>query len=201
MGGTLVTTLYIVRHGETDSNIRHTCLGHKDIPLNAAGFEQAKELIGKFRDIPIDAVYSSPLSRAVDTAAGVADEKGLKINISRGLIERDFGDWDDMTFEEIEAKYPQEYAEWRENWTGFKIPNGESSDEAQARISAAVDKILLENYGKCVLIVTHLGTARHIISHALGLITEQSWRFTLDNAKTARIVIKGNERILTGLNI
>lgn len=196
-----MTTLYIVRHGETDSNIAHTCLGHKDVPLNAAGAEQAMELAGKYRSIPLDAVYSSPLKRAVDTAAGIAEMKALKIIMNYGLIERDFGDWDDMTFEEIAKKYPREYFEWQENWTGFKIPNGESSDEAQTRISAAVDKILSENEGKSVLIVTHLGTARHIISHVLGLTTEQSWRFTLDNAKTARIVINGNERILTGLNI
>ena len=201
MGGTLVTTLYIVRHGETDSNIAHTCLGHKDMPLNTTGEEQARGLIEKFRSIPLDVIYSSPLKRAVDTAAGIAEMKALKIIMNNGLIERDFGDWDDMTFEEIEAKYPREYAEWQENWTSFKIPNGESSDEAQARISAAVDKILSENEGKSVLIVTHLGTARHIISHVLGLTTEQSWRFTLDNAKTAKIEIGKNNRILTALNI
>ena len=196
-----MTTLYIVRHGETDSNVAHTCLGHKDVPLNAAGVEQARELAEKYRGIPIDAVYSSPLKRAVDTAEGVAEIKSLKIKLNYGLIERDFGGWDDMTFAEIESKYPHEYAEWQENWTGFKIPGGESSDEAQKRISDATDRIIAANAGKSVLIVTHLGTARHIISHVLGLTTEQSWRFTLDNAKTARIVINGNERILTGLNI
>ena len=194
--------LYVVRHGETNSNVRHTCIGHKDVPLNETGIKQAENLAEKFRDIPLDAIYASPLSRAVSTATPTAEMKGIEIIKVADLIERDFGDWDDLTYEEIEAKDPELYAEWRGNPqnTGFKIPNGESSDDVHERIGKAVDKIISENDGKSVLVVTHLGAARHIISNVLGLTTEQSWRFTLYNATIACLEIDEDSKVLTRLN-
>ncbi len=195
--------LYVVRHGETNSNVRHTCIGHKDVPLNETGRAQAERLAEKLRDVPLDAIYASPLSRAVDTATPTAEMKGLNITTVDDLIERDFGDWDDMTYEEIEQKDPELYAEWRSDrqGTAFKIPNGESSDEVHKRVGDAVNRIIAENDGKSVLIVTHLGAARHIISNVLNLTAEQSWRFTLYNATVACLEIDEKSRVLTKLNL
>lgn len=195
-----MTELYIVRHGETNSNIRQACLGHTDVPLNEKGMEQVRHLAKKLIDVEFNSVYVSPLTRAVDTAAPL--KKKAAMIMSYGLIERDYGEWDGMTFNEIEEKYPDAYREWRKNWIDFVLPGGESAAQHQERVNEIMNKIVSENDGNRVLIVTHLGTARHIISYLLGLSTEQSWRFTLDNAGVA--VLKNDDEgrwLLRGLNI
>lgn len=194
-----MTEIYIVRHGETESNTRMACIGHKDVQLNENGKEQVRHLVKRLMNIEFDAVYVSPLTRAIDTAAPL--KKKAPMTMSYGLIERDYGLWDDMTFDEIKLKYPAEYQKWQEDWIDFQIPEGESATMVQERVDETLDKILSENDGKRVLIVTHLGTARHIISRMLGLTTEESWRFTLDNAKIALIEKNGNKGILKALNI
>lgn len=198
-----MTNIYIIRHAETNSNIRHTCLGHKDVPLNENGIKQAEALAERLKDIKLDIVYSSPLNRAVETINPPAVRgQGAPVTMSFALIERDFGIWDDMTFEEIEAEYPEEYKAWHEDWTGYKIPEGESSDEVQDRINIFMQKLVDSHRNQNIAVVTHLGTARHIISYLLGLSVEQSWLFTLDNARYAVIGIDDdNKPILKGLNL
>lgn len=195
-----MTEVYIVRHGETDSNVRHTCLGHKDVLLNENGKEQVRLLAKKLIDVEFDAVYVSPLTRAVDTASAI--KKKAPMTMSYGLIERDFGQWDDMTFDEIEKAHPEEYKKWQDNWTEYEIPEGESAQAVQKRVNDTLDKLTASHKDERILIVTHLGTARHIISHLLGLTTEESWRFTLDNAGVA-ILSEDNEGrwLLKGLNV
>lgn len=194
-----MVTLYIIRHGETNSNIRRTCLGHKDVELNETGKVQALELCKKLENVHFDAVYSSPLSRAIST---IAPYGKTPVIMNFALIERDFGIWDDMTFEEIKSSYPKEYKKWQSDWIGYKIPNGESSAEVQSRVNDVMDKIVANHKDGTVAVVTHLGTARHIISHLLGLTAEQSWLFTLENAKYAVIEIDDNGNgLLKGLNL
>lgn len=182
-----MTRIYIVRHGQTDSNLRHTCLGLKDVPLNKTGRRQAKELAARLKNISIDTVYTSPLKRAVETVSPYLEMKNMNMRMSFGLIERDYGEWDDMTYDEIEQKYPEEYRKWVENLISYKVPGGESAEDVQARVNAFLKKALRENENKNILLVTHLGTARHIISSLLGLSTAQSWCFSIENAGMAVI--------------
>lgn len=196
-----MTTIYVIRHGETDSNIRHTCLGHKDVPLNAAGRAQAAALAKRLDNVRFDAVYSSPLERAVQTVAPIL-KKGVQLTLSYDLIERDFGDWDDMTFNEIREADPHGYVRWKENWIDYVVPGGESSAQVQARVNTALEKILSAHKGQTIALVTHLGTARHIISRLLDLTPLQSWLFAFDNAKYAQIEIGDTGRgLLRGLNL
>lgn len=198
-----MTNIYIIRHAETDSNIRHTCLGHKDVPLNENGIKQAEALAERLKEVKLDIVYSSPLNRAVETINPPAARRpDAPVIMSFALIERDFGIWDDMTFEEIEAQYPDKFKAWQENFTGYKIPEGESSAEVQSRVNAFMRKLIDSHRNQNIAVVTHLGTARHIISYLLGLSVEQSWLFTLDNARYALIGIdEADKPILKGLNL
>lgn len=198
-----MTEFYIVRHGQTNSNILQKCVGHKDVPLNDAGREQISRLAEKLHNVKFDAAYSSPLQRAVDTAAAATEnQKNLNIAMSYGLIERDYGEWDDLSFAEIDALDHAEYMKWQENWISYTIPGGESAEDVQKRVDEALDKMLSKHKGERILIATHLGTARHILSHLLGLTTEQSWLFTLDNAGIAVVSVDENGNgLLKGLNI
>lgn len=193
-----MTEFYIVRHGETDSNTRQACLGLKDAEMNEKGQEQVRRLALRLKDVSFDAVYASPLSRTMETAQTITKNP---IIMNYGFIERDFGIWDDMTFEEIEIEYPKEYTEWQNDFYHYSVPRGESSAHVQERVSKALDRILEKHKDERILIVTHLGAARHILSHLLGLSLEESWCFFVENGKYATVEIKNDRGILTGLNI
>src|SRR5438876_6792690 len=109
-----VTTLILARHGETDWNRDGRCQGHADPPLNERGREQALELAELLADEPIEAVYSSDLRRAHETARIVADRKGLDVIVDPQLRERDVGHWSGLTAAEIEERFPDQIRLWRQ---------------------------------------------------------------------------------------
>lgn len=179
--------IYILRHGETDSNIRSACLGRKDVPLNKRGFEQAAEAAERLAGIPFKAIYSSPLIRARLTAEAAAKPRGQEVITDNLLIERDFGTWDGMTFSEISSMYPEEYEKWKRDWHGYKIPGGEADISVRKRAEEFLAKLKRTHGREDVLIVTHLGTARHLIACLLGLTIGASRGFWLDNCGAAYI--------------
>ncbi len=196
--------IYIIRHGETEPNTRFACLGRLDAPLNANGREQAAALTQRIKDVLADKIYISPLSRAYETVKPYCRlHPEIPVITENGITERDFGEWDNMSFAEIETADPVRYAEWRKDFIGYKTPGGESSEDVQERVNKALDRITAVNNGKTVFLVTHLGTARHIISRLLCLSTEESWRFTLNNASCAVIDYDNNAKcgVLKYLNI
>lgn len=196
-----MTQIYMIRHGQTDSNVRHTCLGHKDIPLNDTGQQQVRELTEKLRGQHFDALYTSPLQRALQTAEPILQtHPGLTMTMSYALIERDYGQWDDLTFDEIKAREPQRFEEWKQNWTGFQLPGGESAGQVHERIGKALDHILAQHEGQTVAIVSHLGAIRHMISYLLELAVEDSWHFTADNCGIAIIETGKRNTVLKALN-
>ena len=201
LGGKMLN-LYIIRHGQTDSNLKNTYLGKTDIPLNDTGIQQAKAAAVRFSDVEFDVIYSSPLIRAVQTAQEIADKRGLNIRLNYGIAERDYGVFDNLTMQEIEEKYPEEHSEWMRNWFDYVVPEGESAAGVHKRTGEAMDRIT-ENYkDKNIALVTHLGAARHMIANLLQLRLEDTYRFALDNCKAAVITIDDdNRRTLIGLNI
>lgn len=197
-----MTKIYIVRHGQTDSNLRNACIGHKDVPLNNTGTEQARKLAARLSGFEFEAVYTSPLARAVNTVMPAVEmNRGTKLIMNYGLIERDFGLWDDMSFEEIEKAYPKEYKSWRENWYTYRPPEGESIVDMHSRAAETMDKIIGAHSDSDILIVTHLGISRSILSYMLGLSPEQSWCFRLENTGIAVVEYTDGKGILTGFNI
>lgn len=195
-------TIYIIRHGQTDSNVRNTYLGHTDIPLNDVGIQQAKEASEKLKNIKFDAIYSSPLIRAMQTAQIITKpHKDIPITMSYGVKERDYGLFDDLTIDEIIDKYPNEHSGWLNNWIEYKIPNGESAIDVHNRSSKTLDKIIQTYPDATVGIVSHLGTTRHMIAYLLGLSVKDSWHFALDNCRCAVIKYENRHGILTALNL
>lgn len=196
--------VYIIRHGETEPNTRFACLGRLDVPLNSVGHEQAQCLASRLNGVIPDKIYTSPLLRAYETIAPYHDiHPEIPVISEQGIIERDFGIWDNMTFKEIEAAYPAEYDMWQKDFIGYTIPCGESSYMVQERINTALNSIMPENEDKTIFFVTHLGTARQLISRLLGLSISESWRFTMDNGAYAVIDYDNNTRtgVLKYLNI
>jgi broad specificity phosphatase PhoE len=162
-----VTTILIARHGQSDWNHEKRWQGHADRPLTERGREQAQALADRVAHIELDAVYSSDLQRARDTAAVVAKSQDLEVRQLPDLREVDVGSWSGLTRAEAEERFPEGFTRWRDGYPGWK--DGETYEAMTDRVLRAVDQIAAEHEGGPVLVVSHGGPIRAIHAAALGL--------------------------------
>jgi probable phosphoglycerate mutase len=151
-----MTTLLLARHGETDWNRELRIQGSSDIALNELGHEQARALASELAEVALDAVYSSDLARARETAEAVAAAHRLEVRLDARLRERSFGSWEGLTREDL-AAFPE----------GSRH-DGESDDEVRARMLEAIEEISRTHPGEQVLVVSHGGALNTLWHHALG---------------------------------
>ncbi len=178
---------YVIRHGETEPNTRFACVGRRDVPLNENGITQATQLCEKLPTVA-DMVYISPLKRARDTIKPYLDRNPhIPYETAEELIERDFGLWEDMSFKQIEAREPDAFREWMDNYIDYVLPKGESLRAVQGRVEEFLKRIIPLHDNQTVFITTHLCVSRHLISTLLGLDAEKSRCFTMKNASYAII--------------
>jgi broad specificity phosphatase PhoE len=162
-----VTTILIARHGQSDWNQEKRWQGHADRPLTERGREQAQALADRLAHIELDAVYSSDLQRARDTAAVVAESQGLELRQLPELREVDVGSWSGLTRAEAEERFPEGFTRWRDGYPGWE--DGETYEAMTDRVLRAVDEIAAEHEGGRVLVVSHGGPIRAMHAAALGL--------------------------------
>ena len=154
------TTIVLVRHGETDWNFERRVQGHTDRPLNETGRAQARALAAELADEEFDAVYSSDLARAYETARILAEARDLDVTVVPDLRERDFGTWEGLTDTEIEQRFPDAR---RGHWGDAETP-----EEMRERILGALARIADAHPGGRVLVVGHGGPVRAILRHCGG---------------------------------
>lgn len=152
-----MTIIILARHGETDWNRDGIWQGHGDPPLNELGRQQAAALAARFVDDSIDALYSSDLRRAHETAEIVRRSLGLPIRLDQDLREIDIGSWTGLTRAEIEERFP-----------GGTREDGETSEAFDARALGAVRRISAAHDGERVLAITHGGVVRALDRHLFG---------------------------------
>jgi broad specificity phosphatase PhoE len=162
-----VTIILIARHGQSDWNATKRWQGHADRPLTQKGRGQAEALAARLAHIDLDAIYSSDLGRARDTAAVVADSQGLDVRIEPDLREVDVGSWSGLTRAEAEERFPEGFARWQQGYPGWE--DGESYEAMTDRVIAAVKRIAAEHPDERVLVVSHGGPIRALHAEALGL--------------------------------
>jgi broad specificity phosphatase PhoE len=186
----VTTTLLLARHGETDWNRDGRFQGHADPPLNARGREQARALAELVAAEPLEAIYSSDLRRAYETARVVAAIRGLDVVVDPQLRERDVGHWSGLTRAEIEERFPEELRLWHEG----AVACGESREELADRVLAAARRIAAAHVGGQVLVVTHGGALR-MLRHAAGAGLDAR---VVENGRVVRIAIE--EGVLRGID-
>jgi broad specificity phosphatase PhoE len=162
-----VTTILLARHGESDWNHTKRWQGHADRPLTEKGRGQAQTLAAKLEDTEIDAVYSSDLQRARETAEIVAASKGLTVEVLPDLREVDVGSWSGLNRAEAEARFPDAYRRWVDGGEGWE--DGETYEQLGARVLRAVHEIADRHSGQRVLAVAHGGSIRAIHAAAIGV--------------------------------
>ena len=185
--GESMTTLYFVRHGESESNLRTQFAGSLDMPLTQRGREQASLTAEHLARMPIEAVYSSDLSRAFDTGRTIADMLDIPIYATSQLREIYAGDWEGKSYSELEISFPDSYGVWR-NQIGLAVcPNGESVAELQQRISACIASIVEKHPNDTICIATHATPIR--VMECLWTDTPLKYMHTIPWVSNASITV------------
>jgi broad specificity phosphatase PhoE len=186
-----VTTVHLARHGESDWNAAGRWQGHADRPLTELGRRQAAELAERLACVPLDAVYSSDLRRARETAEPVAKRHRLEVTVLRSLREVDVGAWSGLSRPEVERRFPEAFARWRGGGQGWE--DGETYEQMTERVVGAVLEIAAAHPGGEVLVVAHGGPIRALHAVALGLDISEHRRLkpVAANARLSLMTVEG----------
>ena len=178
--------LLLVRHGETDWNLAQRFQGHSDVPLNQVGLQQAQALKDRLSDEIITSFYSSDLERAHETAKIIANRK-IDLQSDARLREVHFGDWEGLTYYEIQKKYPGQLAAWEQDVYKVAPPNGETLEALASHTQSFLNDLLLNHKDETILIVAHGGVIRVLICLALNLPATMHWQFQVAPASLSEI--------------
>lgn len=191
------TIVYLVRHGQSLSNIKNTFTGQLNAELSELGFEQAKRVFSYFKNIKVDRVYSSDLIRAVDTVKPIADDRNLQVETFKELREIDGGKWHDIEFDKIVNYYKEDMTRWVNDLKNARCTGGESVAELGARVYDKVEQLSKKNLGKTIIIGTHATPVRAMISHvecgSVANISKVKWS---PNASITKLIYDGQKFII-----
>jgi len=174
-----MTKLILARHGETVWNVEKIYRGRTDVNLDEVGIKQA-ELLGKYlSNWKLEAIYSSPLKRALDTANMVAHYQEVGVHVAEGLMDFDYGEWQSLPEQEVKRLYPALDYEWHNDPHKVKMPGGESLEDVRRRAIEVVNDILSKYQGS-TLLVSHRVVNKVLICSLLGLDNSHFWNINQD---------------------
>jgi probable phosphoglycerate mutase len=180
------TTVLLVRHGQTPTTGKVLPGRAKGLHLADEGTRQAQVAADRIAELRrVDAVYSSPLERAKETAAPISRARGLRTRIDRGLFECDFGDWTGAELKKL-MKLP-EWQTVQRAPSMFRFPNGESFTEMQTRMVSALDRLRAEHPGGTIVCVSHADTIKAAVAHALGTHLDLFQRIVISPASITAV--------------
>lgn len=184
-----VTRLVLVRHGETAWNRETRIQGHTDIPLSDLGLWQAEQVGRALADEGLDALYSSDLARAADTARAVARHTGLPLVLDEALRERHFGHLEGLTHDEILGRFPEDGHRWRARDPSWGPRGGETLTDFHERVLGAARRLANRHLGQTIALVAHGGVLDCFYRAAthVGLEAPRSWKIT--NASINRLML------------
>ena len=193
--------LLLIRHGETAHNAGQMALGREDVPLNERGVEQADLLGDSLASEAITAIYSSPLQRAMATAAPLAKSLDLTVEIEDGLIEMDVGEVENQTFAELAERFPDFLREWRsERVADLCMPGGESLRQVQERAWSAIQTIRNDHADQTVAVVTHNFVILTLLCRVMGIDLSHFRRVRQDLAAVSEIRMDAEQAVVLRMN-
>ncbi len=177
----------LIRHGHNDV-VGRTLAGRKSgIHLNATGKDQAEKLVERLSEVPIQAIFSSPMERTRETAEPLARNLGLEIGIMEDITEIDFGEWAGRSFEDLEND-----PEWRHFNTfrsGTRIPGGELMVEVQNRMVTSIEKLRKEFPDKVIALFSHGDPIKTVIGHYAGIPLDFALRLHISLASVSVVAV------------
>lgn len=176
------TKVMMVRHGSTVHSLGGRFSGRNELELDERGRGQARAIAAHIANLGmVDAVISSPLRRARETAQAVSDRVGGTVEIHDDLIETEFGEWEGRTIEDVHLKWPDLLAAWLKR-ADIAPPSGESFEQVEVRALRALDDLIERHRGQRVVVVSHVTPIKLLLRLALGAPQETMFRFHLDTA-------------------
>ena len=156
----MTTSVFLIRHGQTNSNITGFYMGWSGEDLDKTGYAQAHRLSSRLAGLPIDSIYTSPLRRAYTTAATLAEPHRLELKVLDDLTEIWLGDWQGLHADEIKRRWPELWQQSRADPSELALPNGENFRQVTKRAIQALEIVVEANQGKQTVIVTHEGIVK-----------------------------------------
>ncbi len=196
----MMTSIYLVRHGQTAWNKEEIFRGRTDVSLDETGLKQAELAGGYFKGIEIHRIYSSPLSRAWQTAQKIAQFQNLKVEPLEGIVDMSFGNWEGHPHEEIREMDSKTYRQWVELPHQVRLPGGESLDDVRARAMSALEEVIQKCLEKTLVLVSHRVVCKVLICAILGLDNSHFWQIAQDTTAINLIQHKNGKYILSLMN-
>jgi phosphoserine phosphatase len=190
----------LIRHGETAWNRDERFRGRVDIPLTEVGMAQADRVARALSAEPIVAIYSSPMQRALRTAAPLAGALGLPVTPHPALIDVDFGEWQGLSPAEVAARWPALHAAWLSAPHTVRFPGGDSLIEVRSRVEKMLDVLYACHRDQKIALVSHQAVTRVLMGLVLGLDASAYWRIVQDNACLNRFTRRDAGYVVVSLN-
>jgi len=185
-----MTELILIRHGETDWNNEGRYQGQSDVPLNATGQKQAEDLAQKLRQETLDAIFSSDLARAQQTAQVLSDMNGASLFLDSRLREIDQGEWEGMLFDDIRRRYKKAFEKRLRDPLQVAPPGGETVGQVRERVLEAIKEIINRYPHGLVAVVSHGLSLAVVKVHFNNLAIDTVWDHIPQNATPERIIVE-----------
>lgn len=191
--------ILLIRHGETQWNRELVFRGIRDIELSERGHRQAELLAKRLTDYKIDAIFSSPLSRAMQTAKPTAEEVGLTVQPEEAINDLDFGLWSGLSVDQVKDKYPDQFEEWRVNPLEMDFPEGDRVREARLRSFNWLKRISKQDYDRITL-VTHKVILKLLVLSVLDAPERAYWQIQFGTCSISSLHAKEGRFDISYLN-
>ncbi|MGD2149511.1 MAG: histidine phosphatase family protein [Desulfobacterales bacterium] len=195
-----MTKVYLVRHGQTAWNLEEVFRGRMDIPLDDTGKKEVHLAGEALIDETIHAIYSSPLSRSMETAENIAKFQNIEVTPLESIIDISYGDWEGVSLDDVRKKYPDLYTLWLREPHKVNFPNGESLEQVRTRTMAAINKLIEKHQNETIALVAHRVPNKVICCSLLGIENNNFWRIQQDTASTNLFTYKDDQWIISYLN-
>ncbi len=176
------TIIILVRHGECKGNREGLFRGRSDFPLNEAGLSQANELAKEIKSFKPIRIFTSPLSRARQTAEAISKECQIEVEERAGMNNIELGPWEGRPKKYISEKYPEQWQLWLNEPEKLMIPEMETLDQVQQRAKKDLNDLIKQFPGKTIVIVSHRAVLKPLIAYCLGINKPYFWRIHVDTA-------------------
>lgn len=195
-----MTKVYLVRHGQTAWNLEEVFRGRADIPLDETGRKEVHLAGEALKDETLHAIYSSPLSRSMETAENIAKFQNIPVTPFDAIIDISYGEWEGKSLKEVHEKFPDLYALWLREPHKVSFPEGESLDEVRSRAMEAVENLVAKHKNENIALVAHRVPNKVICCALMGIDNSNFWRIQQDTASTNLFTYKDGQWIVSFLN-
>ena len=196
----MTAKVYVVRHGQTAWNLEEVFRGRMDIPLDETGKKEVHLAGEAIKDETLHAIYSSPLSRSMETAENISKFQNVEVTPLDAIIDISYGEWEGVGLVEVQKKYPDLYDLWLKSPHKVIFPNGESLEAVRVRAMGAIENLLEKHTNENIALVAHRVPNKVICCSLIGIDMSNFWRIQQDTASTNLFKYKDGQWTISYLN-